>query len=56
MNAAEAAKQAEAGIKTITFDAAGTAAWSETAQAAGWAEMAAIDAAKADALRACLVK
>ncbi len=56
INAAEAAKQAEAGIQTISFDAAGTALWSETAQAAGWAEMAAIDAAKADALRACLVK
>ena len=56
LNAAEYAKQAEAGIETITFDAAGREKWLNTARDAGWAAVEAIDAPLAKELRACLVK
>ena len=56
LNAAEYAKQAEAGIETITFDEAGAEKWLNTARDAGWAAVEAIDAPLAKELRACLVK
>lgn len=56
LNAAEYAKQAEAGIEAITFDAVGAAKWLNTAQEAGWAAVDAIDAPLSQELRACLAK
>tara|TARA_R110002072_G_scaffold1855_5_gene15558 strand:+ start:992 stop:1957 length:966 start_codon:yes stop_codon:yes gene_type:complete len=56
LNVAEYAKQAEAGIETITFDAAGAEKWLNTARDAGWAAVEAVDAPLAQELRACLVK
>tara|TARA_R110002049_G_scaffold10127_3_gene50443 strand:- start:151657 stop:152622 length:966 start_codon:yes stop_codon:yes gene_type:complete len=56
LNKAEYAKQAEAGIETITFDEAGAEKWLNTARDAGWAAVEAIDAPLAQELRACLVK
>ncbi|MDW4500343.1 TRAP transporter substrate-binding protein DctP [Sulfitobacter sp. D35] len=55
INASEVEKQAAAGIETIAFDDDKAAQWLETAQEAGWAGVAAIDAALADELKACLV-
>lgn len=54
INAAEEAKQAEAGIETITFEGANAETWLTTAQEAGWAGVEAVDAALAAELRACL--
>ncbi|NNE52783.1 MAG: TRAP transporter substrate-binding protein DctP [Sulfitobacter sp.] len=54
INESEAAKQAEAGIETITFDGAAAQTWLTTAQQAGWAGVAAVDAALAEELKACL--
>lgn len=55
VNETEAAKQAEAGIETITFSDADTAKWLETAQSAGWAVVEGVDPAIAADLKACLV-
>lgn len=54
INADERAAQEAAGIQVIQFDDAATATWLQNAQDAGWAEVAAIDAEAAAALRACL--
>jgi TRAP-type C4-dicarboxylate transport system substrate-binding protein len=56
INTAEYAKQAEAGIETITFDAAGAEKWLTTARDAGWAAVEAVDKPLAQELRACLSK
>lgn len=53
-NADEFAKQAEAGIETITLDGAAREKWETTAQEAGWAAIKAIDADTTAKLRACL--
>lgn len=53
LNAAEAAKMAEAGIETITFSPEDEAKWLEVAQRTGWAATIAADASAAD-LQACL--
>ncbi|MCR9220138.1 MAG: TRAP transporter substrate-binding protein DctP [Alphaproteobacteria bacterium] len=54
INAAEAKKQAAAGIEVIALDGADRQRWLDTAQDAGWAKVEAIDAEAAAALRACL--
>lgn len=56
INAAEAAKQAEAGIKLITFSPEDEAKWLTTSQQAGWASVAEVDAAISADLKACLTK
>ena len=56
INAAEAGRQAEAGIETITFDDADAAFWLETAQTEGWAVVEGIDAAVAADLKPCLTQ
>ncbi len=55
INAAEAEKQAGAGIEVLTFSEADTRRWLETAQTEGWASVAAVDAAIAAALKPCLL-
>lgn len=55
INAAEARKQAEAGIETIAFDEAGSMRWLEVAQTEGWAAVTEIDAGISEALKACLL-
>ena len=54
INADERAAQEAAGIEVIQFDDAATATWLQTAQDAGWAAVAEIDADLAAQLRACL--
>jgi len=54
INAAEAEKQAAAGIETITFSPEDEAKWLSTAQEAGWAGVAAVDAEIAADLKSCL--
>ena len=54
INADERAAQEAAGIEVIQFDDAQTAAWLQSAQDAGWAEVAEIDPDAVAALRACL--
>ena len=56
INAAEYAKQADAGIETITLSDADAEKWLETAQTEGWAAVEAIDAALGKELRACLTQ
>ncbi len=55
INESEAAKQAEAGIEVITFSEADTESWLNTAQDAGWAAVAEVNADAAEQLKACLV-
>ena len=55
INAAEARKQAEAGIETIAFDEADSLRWLEVAQTEGWAAVTEIDAGIGEALKACLL-
>lgn len=55
INAAEARKQAEAGIKTIAFDDVDRVRWLEVAQTEGWATVAEVDPGIAAALKACLL-
>lgn len=54
INEKEYARQAEAGIETITFEGENRDVWLDTAQTEGWAAVEAIDAAIAADLRACL--
>lgn len=56
INATEAEAQAEAGIETIAFEGEDARTWLDTAQTAGWDSVAAVDAAVAETLRACLVE
>lgn len=56
INAAEAEKQAAAGIEVITFSPEDEARWLATAQDAGWAAVAEVDTAIASDLKACLTK
>lgn len=56
INETESAKQTEAGIEVITFDGEAREKWLGTAQEAGWAAIEEIDAEKAEALKACLLK
>ncbi|TDK47429.1 TRAP transporter substrate-binding protein DctP [Antarcticimicrobium luteum] len=56
INAEEASKQAGAGIEVITFSPEDQAKWLATSQEAGWAGVAAVDAAIAADLKACLVE
>lgn len=56
INAEEAKKQAEAGIKVIEFTGENRDKWLNAASTAGWDAVKAIDAEQADKLRACLVK
>lgn len=53
---AEKAAQAEAGIQTITFEGDSAAKWLDTADKEGWSAVAAIDAAIAEDLKACLTR
>lgn len=53
-NAAEYARQAEAGVETITLSPADAEAWLSAAYGAGWAEAAAVDADLAARLRALI--
>jgi TRAP-type C4-dicarboxylate transport system substrate-binding protein len=53
-NAAEYARQAEAGVETITLSPADAEAWLTAAYDAGWAEAAAVDAELAARLRALI--
>lgn len=55
-NVAEFKAQADAGIKTITFEGEDAAKWIETAQTEGWAGVSEIDAAIAGELRSCMSK
>ena len=55
INAAEARKQAEAGIQTIAFDEADSMHWLDVAQTEGWAAVTEIDAEIGEALKACLL-
>ncbi len=55
INAAEARKQAEAGIETIAFDEADSMRWLEVAQTEGWAAVTEIDPGIGEALKACLL-
>lgn len=54
VNASEYARQAEAGIETITLSDADRALWLQTAQDEGWAVVESVDAELAGKLRACL--
>lgn len=54
INEREAAAQAEAGIETIAFEGEMAESWLKTAQEAGWAGVAAVDAGLAEELKACL--
>lgn len=54
INATEEAKQAEAGIETITFEGDHADTWLKTAQEAGWAGVEAVNADLAAELKACL--
>lgn len=54
INEREAAAQAEAGIETIAFEGEMADSWLQTAQEAGWAGVAAVDAGLAEELKACL--
>lgn len=54
LNEEEYARQAEAGIETITLEGEDRERWLETAQSAGWAAVEAIDPQAAAELRACL--
>lgn len=54
VNANEYARQAEAGVETITLSEADRAAWLQTAQDEGWAVVEGIDPEMAGKLRACL--
>lgn len=56
INEAEAAKQAEAGIEVIAFDADTSKSWLDTAQTAGWDAVAAIDEKIAADLKPCLTE
>lgn len=56
INAEEAKKQAEAGIKVIEFTGEDRDKWLNAASTAGWDAIKAIDAEQADKLRACLFK
>ncbi|MDG1170170.1 MAG: TRAP transporter substrate-binding protein DctP [Sulfitobacter sp.] len=56
INLVEYAKQADAGIETITFEGADAEKWLNTARDAGWAAVEAVDAPLAKELRACLTK
>jgi TRAP-type C4-dicarboxylate transport system substrate-binding protein len=56
INASEVEKQAEAGIETITFEGDMAETWLTTAQEAGWAGVAEVDAALAEELKACLTE
>ena len=51
-----AAKQAEAGIAVIAFDADTSKSWLDTAQTAGWDAVAAIDEKIAADLKPCLTE
>lgn len=53
-NAAEYARQAEAGVETITLSPADAEAWLTAAYDSGWAEAAAVDAELAARLRALI--
>ncbi len=55
-NVEEYAKQADAGIETITLSDADSEKWLSTARDAGWAHVESIDAPLAAEFRACLVK
>jgi len=55
INAAEARKQAEAGIETIAFDDVDSVRWLEVAQTEGWATVAEVAPGIAAALKACLL-
>lgn len=55
INAAEARKQAEAGIETIAFDDVDSVRWLEVAQTEGWAAVTEIDAGIGETLKACLL-
>ncbi|MDE4098598.1 TRAP transporter substrate-binding protein DctP [Phaeobacter gallaeciensis] len=55
-NAAEAKAQADAGIKTLTFEGEAAATWNTTAQEEGWGEVMKIDADLGAKLQACLLK
>ena len=55
INAAEARKQAEAGIETIAFDDVDSVRWLEIAQTEGWAAVTEIDPGIAAALKACVL-
>jgi len=55
INDEERAKQAEAGIETITFEGEVAENWLATAQAEGWKAVEAVDAAFAEELKACLL-
>lgn len=54
INAEERARQAEAGIQTITLEGADAETWVETAQDEGWAVVERINAQVAAELRPCL--
>jgi TRAP-type C4-dicarboxylate transport system substrate-binding protein len=54
INAEERAAQEAAGIEVITFSEEETEEWLQTAQDAGWAAVAEVDAELAAELRACL--
>ncbi len=56
INAAEYAKQADAGIETITLSDADAQMWLETAQTEGWAAVEAVDAVLGNELRTCLTQ
>jgi len=55
-NEEEFARQAEAGIETITLEGEARDKWLTTAQEAGWAHVEDVDKALADELRSCLTK
>ncbi|ODU09589.1 MAG: ABC transporter substrate-binding protein [Rubrivivax sp. SCN 71-131] len=56
VNAAEKKKQADAGIKTLTFEGAERQAWLNTAREAGWAYVKKVAPQNADTLRKLLAK
>jgi TRAP-type C4-dicarboxylate transport system substrate-binding protein len=56
INESEAAKQAEAGIEVIEFTGDNADTWLTTAQDAGWATVAEVNAEAAEKLKACLVE
>lgn len=56
INEAEAKKQAEAGIETITFTGEDAKTWLDTAQSEGWAVVAETDPEIAADLKACLTE
>jgi TRAP-type C4-dicarboxylate transport system substrate-binding protein len=56
INQAEIRKQAEAGIKPITFEGKDREAWLKTARESGWAQIKKVAPANADKLRELLAK